>query len=244
MASVGGHDKWKNNNVPSTKTKQKMKTKILLAAALSMGVLAHTASAQRGLTLGVQGVAQNSWMFNKDNSDNGGFKYKTTFGPAFGVGAQFGLGDHIGVGMDLLYSIQGQRSEFTLQDVTAEQYQRNTYMKIPLMLVLNSDPDAGCMFQLKVGPQFSFLTNSKLEDKDGNDIVGDTKDAFNNTDIGGMLSLGAAFRITESLRFTTALRFDYGFTDAQDEDYEFFPADGAKTANATGGLAIGLTYTL
>lgn len=217
-----------------------MRKQLIFGTALVAALSATTVSAQEGLNLSVKGIGQTSWMLNADNSDASTFDYKTTIVPAFGLGVGYGLTDRMGVGLDVLYSMQGQRSEVS----GAEFFQRNDYLKIPLMFTWNTDPSKGTMFLAKVGPQLGLLTGSKLENGDGETLVDDTKDSYMSTDFGAMLSLGASFRLTENLRLNTSLRGDYMFTNAEDEDAAGYTAGRAATNNATGGLEVGLTYFL
>lgn len=217
-----------------------MNKHLILGTALVAALSANTAMAQEGLNLSVKGIGQTSWMLNADNSDVSTFDYKTTIVPAFGLGVGYGLTDRMGIGLDVLYSMQGQRSEVA----GAEFFQRNDYLKIPLMFTYNTDPSRNTMFLAKVGPQLGLLTGSKLDNGDGETLIDDTKDSYVSTDFGAMLSLGASFRLTENLRLNTSLRGDYMFTNADNEDAVGYPAGRAATNNATGGLEVGLTYFL
>lgn len=217
-----------------------MKKYMILGTALVAALSTTAVSAQQGLNLSVKGIGQTSWMLNADNSDADAYDYKTTIVPAFGLGVGYGITDRMGVGLDVLYSMQGQRSELS----GTETFQRNDYLKLPLMFTYSTDPSKNTMFLAKVGPQLGLLTSSKLNDKDGETLIDDTKDSYMSTDFGAMLSLGASFRLTENLRLNTSLRGDYMFTNAEDEDAAGYPAGRASTNNTTAGLEVGLTYYL
>jgi opacity protein-like surface antigen len=218
-----------------------MKSKLFLATALSTALFATTASAQEGLNLSVKAIAANSTLLNSDDSDLGAlYDRQFTLAPAFGLGVGYGFTDNLGIGLDVIYSMQGQRYEV----LGAERFQKSSYLKIPLLFVYNTDPSKSVMFIGKVGPQLGLLTSAKLSDNDGNDLVGDNTDRYSSTDFGAVVSLGVGFGLSDNLRLTAALRGDYGFTNAEDEDAPFYPAGRATTNNLTTGLEVGLTYLL
>lgn len=216
-----------------------MKTNQFLATVLLAALSTATVSAQQGLNLSVKAIGANSMMLNSDDSDAGdAFDRQFTLAPAFGLGVGYGFTDNLGVGLDVIYSMQGQR----YKSMGTELYQKNSYLKIPLLFVYNTELSGSTSFIAKVGPQLGLLTSSKLTDKDGNDILGDTKDSFNSTDFGAALSLGVGFNLGGNLRLSAALRGDYGFTNAEDEDAVGYPAGRAATNNLTTGVEVGLTY--
>lgn len=216
----------------------------LIIAALGAASIAHQANAQEGFNIGVRAVAHTTWMLNSDDWDTSNHEYITTWGSAFGIGLGYGLSETLGLGVDILYSGQGQRYELKVLQTMVEFHQKNDYIKIPVMLTFNGDPSGGSMFIGKIGPQFGFLSGSKLLDADGGELNGDTKDRFNSSDIGAMLSLGASFRLGDKLRLNTSFRMDYSFTNAENEDFVPRQPDRAPTHNATGGLEFGLSYFL
>jgi len=218
---------------------------------LIAGMFASLASvAQQGLQLGVQGVPQLSWLMNSDDKDNSDFEYRTTFNGAFGITSQYGFTDNLGIGLDAMYSIQGQRYKL---DGT-EYYRRVDYVKIPLMLVYTSELTSSVLIMGKIGPQLDLLTDARLMDKDGKELISDQKAAYMNYDVAGVAMLGAGFMLSDNLLLETSLRYDFGFTDAEDKDYDKnindadAPGDGidnnnrAVTNNMTAGVNVGLRY--
>ena len=209
----------------------------LLLITLSLSIQTQ---AQQGLHIGIIGDPTNTWMLNSDDSDDSNHELKPTISAAFGLGIGYNFGDNMGIEVNALYSLEGQRYEIG----GVEFHQKNDYLKIPLMLTYNSDPSASVMFLGKVGPQLGVLVGSKLNDGDGNELIDDTKDVFAATTIGAAASLGVGFNLSENLQLTTGLKFDYSFTNTDDEDYEFYDNNRATTNNMVGGLEVGLRYVI
>lgn len=200
----------------------------------------NKATAQQGFSLSLKATPQFSFLNNKDDNDNSSYKRKATFNTNFGIGGGYNFTNKLGVGLDVLYSLQGQR--YTLNNGNVEYNQKNEYVKIPLYFSYNTDASKAVSFIGKVGPQVSLITSSKLDDKDGNKIVGDTKDRYKSATFGGMALAGAQYKLDKNLYLTTAVRFDYDFTNAEDDKYSGYTAGRAKTYNMTAGLEVGLKY--
>ena len=214
--------------------------KIIIYAFAFASLLTTKVNAQKGFSVSVKAVPQFSFMENKDDNNNGSFNRKADFNAAFGAGAGYNFTNYLGVGVDALYSLQGQR--YSLNGT--EYNQKNEYVKVPVYFSYNTDASKAVSFIGKIGPQVSFLTNSKLDDKDGNKLVGDTKDRYKSATFGGMALAGVQYKLQSNLYLTTALRFDYDFTNAEDDGYSNYVAGRAKTYNMTTGLEVGLKYIL
>jgi Outer membrane protein beta-barrel domain len=215
--------------------------KFFISALIFAGALsANKTTAQQGFSLSVKATPQFSFLQNKTDNDNSNFSRKATFNTNFGIGGSYNFTNRLGLGVDVLYSLQGQR--YKLSNVAKEYNQKNEYVKIPLYFSYNTDASKAVSFIGKVGPQVSFITSSKLNDKDGNKVIGDTKDRYKSATFGGMALAGAQYKLQRNLYLTTALRFDYDFTNAEDDKYSTYPAGRAKTYNMTAGLEAGLKY--
>ncbi len=197
-------------------------------------------NAQQGFSVSVKAAPQFSFLQNKDDNNASNYGQKATFNAGFGVGAGYNFTNHFGVGADALYSLQGQR--YTLNNVKYNQ--KNEYIKVPLYFGYNTDASKAISFIGKVGPQVSFITNSKLDDNNGNKINGNTKNHYKDETFGGMASAGIQYKLQSNLYLTTAARFDYDFTNAEDDAYAGYTPGRAKTYNSTLGLEIGLKYML
>lgn len=206
-------------------------------AALMMN---NEANAQKGFSLSVKATPQFSFLQNQDDNDNSMLDRKATFNTNFGIGAGYNFTERLGVGMDVLYSLQGQRYEIN----KVETKQKVHYVKIPVYFSYNGDASKTVSFIGKVGPQVSILADSKLTNKDGDEIIPDTKDRYNDATFGAMAAAGAQFKLNKKFFLTTMTRFDYDFTNAEDDGYRYYPAGRAKTYNMTTGLEVGLKYLL
>ena len=214
--------------------------KILLSTIVLVSFAAlNSASAQKGFSLSVKGTPQFSWLQNSDDNDNSHYSKKATFNTNFGIGGAYNFTDNLGVGLDVLYSLQGQKYE--LEGV--EYRQKVDYLKLPLMFTYNTNPSRPISFIGKVGPQLSILTSSRLNDKDGHKLA-DTKDAYKDVTFGGVAVAGVQYRLDKALFLTAAARYDYDFTNAENKDYAGRTPGRADTHNMTAGLEVGLKYLL
>lgn len=213
--------------------------KIVIATLMVLSLaVTHSLNAQKGFSVSVKGTPQFSWMNNSDDNDNNSLNNKSKFGANFGLGTQYNFTNNIGVGLDVLYSLQGRK-----YDLAGKEYdQKNEYIKIPLYFSYNTDPSKKIAFVGKLGPQLSILANSKL---DGENLTkADTKDRYKDITFGGMANAGVQFAIASDIYLNTGIRYDYDFTNAEDDSYRSYPAGRAKTYNSSIGLEVGLKYQL
>jgi hypothetical protein len=214
--------------------------KILFNTVLLLSLAAlNQASAQKGFSLSVKGTPQFSWLQNSSDNDNNSFSRKTTFNTNFGIGGAYNFTDHLGVGLDVLYSLQGQK-----YDLAGTEFRQKTdYLKLPLMFLYNTNPAKPVSFIAKAGPQLSILTSAKLDNKDGDELA-DNKAAYKSVTFGGVAVAGVQFRLDQTLFLTAAARYDYDFTNAENKDYAGRTPGRADTHNMTAGLEVGLKYLL
>src|SRR5882757_4882140 len=214
--------------------------KILFNTVLLLSLAAlNQASAQKGFSLSVKGTPQFSWLQNSTDNDNNSFSRKTTFNTNFGIGGAYNFTDHLGVGLDVLYSLQGQK-----YDLAGTEFRQKTdYLKLPLMFLYNTNPAKPVSFIAKAGPQLSILTSAKLDNKDGDELA-DNKDAYKSVTFGGVAVAGVQFRLEQTLYLTAAARYDYDFTNAENKDFAGRTPGRADTHNMTAGLEVGLKYLL
>src|ERR1700676_4114132 len=184
--------------------------KILTSALLIAGLVLNKANAQQGFSLSVKATPQFSFLQNKDDQNNNSYSSKATFNASFGLGGEYGFNNHFGVGIDALYSLQGQR--YVLNSI--EYNQKENYIKIPVYFTYNSDASKPISFVGKIGPQVSFLTDANLSNKNGNKIQINNKDRYNTVTFGGVPEAGAQYKIARQMYLTTLVRFDYDFTNA------------------------------
>jgi opacity protein-like surface antigen len=196
--------------------------------------------AQAGFSFSVKATPHFSFLHNETDKDNSRFDRKSMFSAAFGIGAGYNFTQKIGIALDVLYSLQGQ--EYTLNNT--EYKQKLDYIKVPVLFTYSTNPANAVSFIGKIGPQISFLTNAELEDTNLDRITDDTKDRYETATFGGAVLAGAQFRLQPKVFLTTALRFDYDFSNAEDSDYPRYPTGRGKTHNSTAGLEIGIKFLL
>ena len=211
--------------------------RIFTSALLIAGLAVSKANAQQGFSLSIKGTPQFSFLQNKDDNNNVNYSRKATFNASFGLGADYGFNNHFGVGIDALYSLQGQR--YNLNNM--EYNQKVDYLKVPVYFTYNSDASKAISFIGKIGPQVSFVTGSKLN---GNKTDQDTKNRYNTATFGGVAVAGAQYKIATQVFLTTAARSDYDFTNAEDDKYSGYTPGRTKTYNSTIGLEVGLKYMI
>jgi hypothetical protein len=225
------------------KNKLKMKKYFLAVFVLTALTVSKNANAQQGFSVSVKATPQFSFLQNSDDRDNSIIDRKATFNGNFGIGAAYNLTPSIGWGVDVVYSLQGQKYKFLGAGQGREINQKLNYVKVPVYFTYTYNPDKPVSFIGKVGPQVSFLTSSKLTDNNGNTLKADTKSHFKDVTYGGMAAAGVQFKLDKRMYLTTMARFDYDFTNAEDKNDAFYTGR-AKTYNMTAGLELGLKYML
>ena len=214
--------------------------KVFIITLLIAGLATYKANAQQGFSLSVKGNPQFSFLQNKDDNNNSNYSTKATFNAGFGLGGEYGFNNHYGVGIDVLYSLQGQR--YVLNNI--EFNQKVNYIKVPVYFTYNSDASKPISFVGKIGPQVSFLTDANLSNKNGDKVQINNKDRYNTVTFGGVAEAGAQYKIASQLYLTTLVRFDYDFTNAEDDTFSGYTPGRAKTYNSTFGLEVGLKYMI
>jgi hypothetical protein len=132
------------------------------------------------------------------------------------------------------------------------------YLKFPLMFRANSFPYKGAFFSFLIGPQLNMLSGAthyyNSETIDYTDVPGisdfETKDVYTNSHLSVVMGLGADVSLTDLLKLNINFRFDYSFQDVEDKGaeivsgQEFWSDERPETTMGSGGLMLGLTYTI
>lgn len=225
-----------------------MKNTILkIGAFVSALLLCTNAQAQEGLQINLQAMPQLTGLRNEDDRANKNFEYLSTVGTAFGIGGQYGFTEHAGLGVDLIYSIQGQRYRLN----TVERYRKVEYLKIPVMFVNSVDIVENIRFIYKLGPQLDVLSVARLLDANGKTIVSDQTPAYEKLGLSAVLFAGMGINLAPRLMLDVGLRYDYGITNAENDNYphSYTSTNGngspsaagrAYTHNQTWGLSVGI----
>jgi hypothetical protein len=223
------------------KVNKKNRSAIFISlSVMIMMAMTKNVNAQKGFNLSVKATPEFSFLLNKDDNDNHLYNSKATFNTNFGIGAGYNFTEKLGVAIDVLYSMQGQKYKLSGREYD----QKVNYIKVPLYFTYNSNPAKPISFSGKIGPQASFLSTSKLTYNNGKDSVGNTNARYEKATFGGAAEAGIQLRMDRNLFLTAGVRFDVDFTNAEDKDYSSYPAGRAKTYNMTSGLEVGLKYFL
>jgi hypothetical protein len=220
--------------------------------SLLLALSSMTAVAQMGLHIGIMGGPQYTKIINDQPLDPNasGFKYVTTWGYAgmFKIGYNFvpPIGVHIGA----IYSVQGQ--DYTTADSTGfltSTSRRLTYLKIPLLLHMSSDPGPA-MFTMEFGPQIGLLREASMTIEDTLVVSPyPALELFKPTDIAIAWSIGAEFCVTEGFHIVLQHRGDYGFLDFENKDLVYngapvYSTERKKANNLTLGIMLGLNFVI
>jgi outer membrane protein W len=219
-----------------------MKMKKILMTALVIAALfnIHTANAQQGFSVSIKGIPQFSFLQNKNDKNSSGYNNKVTIAASFGIGADYSFDNHLGVGVDALYSLQGQR--YTLNSI--EYNQKVNYIKMPVYFIYSSNASKPISFIGKLGPQVGFVSDANFAYKNGNKIIADTKDHYKTTTFGAAALVGVQYKLSRQVFVSTALRFDHDFTNAENDNYSEYAFGRGKTYSSTVGLELGLKYMI
>ncbi len=215
--------------------------KFTITALLIAGLVnINNANAQKGFSVSIKATPQFSFLQNEDERNNSTYEKKATINAAFGAGVEYGFNNYLGLGADVLYSLQGQR--YKLNGIVYNQ--KVNYIKVPLFLTYVSNFSSPISFLGKIGPQVSFVSNANFANKDGDKIIRDTKDRYKTTTFGAAALAGVQYKLGKQTFISTAVRFDYDFANAEDDAYADYTIGRAKTYNSTIGLEVGLKYMI
>lgn len=219
-----------------------------ISFAIVFALMSTSLLAQTGLQLGFRFNPEFTGLLNKNDFDAGKeLDFKSHFSYlSLGVGALYNINNNIGIGVDILFSREGQayKGNFNgvFPDSNAYSYVVATqlflnniivtgdyealaelnYVKVPLMFSLTSDNTRPIFFTMLLGPEFNFLEGVAQEvdgtdlEYPGTDIT--PKDLYKSVTVNGLLALGGAYNLTSGLVLSARLRMDYGFDDVEKKD--------------------------
>ncbi|MEN3040515.1 MAG: porin family protein [Bacteroidia bacterium] len=273
-----------------------MRKGVVILSLLWMG---STYAQQGTIKVGAVVLPQNTWLLNKQDSDAGPeLDYVVTWGFAGGLTVGYNFMDNLGVGLDVLYSRQGQKYKGEFPNAPEIKLTAQTtlnYLKLPIFLRFNSDPNSTVQFSFLLGPQANLLLSYK--DKatikgEGNSFDSEasgttftvnftspseppsrfdaklTAPIYTSFSLAAALGLGVDIRLSEQLLLNVHFRGDYTFGDAENKKtevlfngesekywtnrqhkYDLFsdnpnPPSRPSTTPITGGVMVGLTYTI
>lgn len=242
------------------------KTFLFIVAFAAAFFVFSVAQAQKGLHLGVRLAPQATFLNNQNDMDEGPeLNPQVKMGFMGGIGVGYHFIDFLGVEVDVLYSGQGFRAVAEEDGVDYSQpgnvnlrLNRNlSYLKIPVLLKLNTSSEARVMGSFFLGPQFSFLTGASstfdiykgsmptgltiddatklyyLEYFGGTEDI--TKDLYKPMSIDVVLGLGIDIKVTDNIFINANVRIDYGLTDAENKEKDHWKTKYYATKYSSGG---------
>lgn len=197
-----------------------MKQLMLSVAA----VIAFTCSyAQMNISIGPNAGFGHTWM-----SGTGDNRYQ----PAgnFGLALVYSHNNHVGLGVDLKYSIEGGKKEFANIDLV----NRLNYIRIPIKgIYFFRDYGASFRPKISLGPSFGFLVGGKQEI---GSIERDAKDLFKSVDVGLLGSVGFHYNLVTN----TWLHFDVSYYNGFSDVSEASETNKNRNIGVNLGVAFGL----
>lgn len=214
--------------------------------------------AQKGLEFGLRVMPQGTGIINTDDFDEGPeLNFRTTIHLAYGVHIGYNFSDNVGIQTGIMLSQQGQKYvDDAPTEGSSTSEVRLSYLKIPLLLKLNTNPHKGAQFVTTLGVQIGLLNDFSYYEDEENvsddlaDFLGvDPKSVYQKNDLSAVLSLGARFRLTDKLQLGTHLHLNYSISDIENKDFTvlgfpFWGTDRVASQNATAGLMVELNYAL
>lgn len=179
-----------------------MKNPLLIAALMLCGIsIAHTQEFSLGPTLGIN----HAWISDAPGDTRG------LIGLNAGLTMVYSTEEHWGLGLDLKYSGEGMMTE--QRGITAKT--RLDYVRVPLKVYYffnNFEDD----FRPKIyaGPSLGFLVGGQTEQfSEIGTIELDSKDFYEDFDLGLLLGTGFNYRLAERTWFNFDLAYAHGLTD-------------------------------
>jgi hypothetical protein len=214
---------------------------------LTVFLFISESKAQSGLQLGLRYNPEFTGYSNSNDAQAGDeLQYASHFTElSFGAGAIYNINSMCGIGVDILFSREGQAYTGTINGtphadaysaVVAKQLSLNgmaatgdyvalaelNYIKVPIMFSLSTDNTQPFFLSLMVGPQIEFLhgvaQEVNAEDLDYPNSSVTPADLYNSVALSVVLAFGASYNVSSHWILSAKLRFDYGFTDAEKKD--------------------------
>lgn len=188
--------------------------KLLLSAtfitALVGSTFAQSSSDKKGgsnsLTFGIRGGGNMSSIVNSDDAPS--FDGQQKFGFHVGAYINLPLADVVSIQPEVLYSQKGYRADRSIGNTTIYKYRVTTgYIDVPVLVKITPTKNFGIL----VGPQISFLTNTKAKFETPNATfesqVNNENDNLRNNILGGLAGLEYAVSDNVTIGARYALDF-------------------------------------
>ncbi len=211
---------------------------------LAVGLLIGSLWAQQGaIRVGAVLLPQNTWLLNQDDSDAGSvLDYEPTYAFGGGFSTSYNFTDNLGVGLDLLYARHSQKYKGVQNNIAYTARTDLNFLKVPVLLRFNSDPNSVVQFNAFLGPQLNFLLGYKdraeatvpllgrnIQEVSGTEMtitIGNnppnkeelTAPIYKNFLFGTVLGFGIGIKPTDQLLISLHVRADYSFGDAENKE--------------------------
>lgn len=198
--------------------------KILLLTTFM--ILSVTGVQAQDVSFGIKGGVNFS-NFSGDDADMLETDGRTGF--HLGLIAEIMFTENLGVQPEVLYSSQGAKSDFQMDDeffgsLSIDEFKLD-YISIPVLLKYYFIEG----LSLEVGPQFSFVANSEVEGSvDGVSSTEDFDDETESFDFGGALGLGYELPIGLLFQGRYVMGFNDVYTDSDFRNSVFQLSVGFK----------------
>ncbi len=207
-----------------------------------------------------KGAANSTWLLNKNISDKGATQdYAAAWGSSYGVAGNIYFG-MTGIGVEFLYSTHNAayigEGSLLYGDYTSNVTMQT--IQIPLLLKFQSEKGA----YIELGPQLTNITTAEYDISGQNfgiDYTWDTRDVseqYSSSYLSGVLGFGSKIAFGDlPLGMLLGIRLQYSFGDLMGVDGEGFSLGSEEdpsilhpthepTQAISGGLIVGLTYTI
>ena len=182
-------------------------------------------NAQKGFWAGVNYLPQITGMHNKDDASfyDHAYQNKITYDQAAGIQLLYNFNNRMGLGTQVIFSSEGQKF-LCIYNIPFPGKKRMDYLKIPLFISFNSNPDKKIIFKIMPGIQINYLLKADgavvLINRPANffDLEPAKNIYFHKALFAANLSAGCEYKISEKIHLGFMLRADFAFTDAEKKD--------------------------
>lgn len=187
--------------------------KKIILSVLAVGAMSYASAQDSGTKFGLK-AGLNLANLSGDVED-----VDTKLGAQFGAFAEIMVTENFAVQPELVFSMQGAKTEYTELGANYEEKLNLSYLNIPIMAKYYVTPQ----FNIHAGPQVGFLMSAKNKYEvsgGGQSASGDIdlKDLMKSVDFG--LGLGVGYNFTDNLgleaRYTAGLSNIYDDVDELD----------------------------
>ncbi|MCB0836416.1 MAG: PorT family protein [Bacteroidetes bacterium] len=252
-----------------------MKKHYLFLIVAGLFVFNGSLFAQKGLKVGGFVLPQAGYLFNSDEQSLANEEFTQEFLGGMAVGGLVGynFNDYVGVRLNVIYSQQGGKYSARRDVNTRTSFtRRQEYVKIPLMIGLNSNPGNKVAFVFYGGVQLDLLTNAYNYNDNPAYIsplpetysqFPSTYKTYENIHFSVVGETGLDFELSpRSVVLNLRIRGDYGLVDSENKSVSFLEsgngvtqernywewvrgiAADAETFSLNVGLLVGLTFNL